>query len=375
MAGIYLHIPFCRQACHYCDFHFSTSQKDQPDMTLAICRELELQKNYLKNEVVTTIYFGGGTPSMLTDAEFEKIFKTLNSHFNIKAREVTVEANPEDLTYDKLLALRQIGVNRLSIGIQSFDDKILSFLNRNHNGKAALESFELSRKAGFSNISIDLIYAIPGQPVEVLEKNIQDALLLNPEHISAYSLTIEKQTVFGNWHSKGKLTSVGDDVAAVEMERLADRLAASGYEQYEVSNFGKPGFHSMHNSNYWKQEKYLGVGPSAHSYDGISRQFNVRNNSEYMKALKDDKLSFQREVLTIEDNVNEYLMTTLRTQWGCDMSYLRKEFAYDLTATHHDYLETLFKENLAAIENDFLKLTSKGRLLADKIASDLFMIN
>jgi oxygen-independent coproporphyrinogen III oxidase len=344
-------------------------------MVTAIKRELTLQQSYLGGEEVETIYFGGGTPSILSAADICSILSTISGTFKISANpEVTLEANPDDLTFEKLTDFRSLGINRLSIGIQSFDDSILSYLNRPHNSAAAVQCFTTARNTGFTNISIDLIYAIPSLSEEAWEKNIARAIALEPEHISSYSLTIEKKTVFGNWLDHGKLTAVKDDDAATQLEMLTDQLTRNGFDQYEVSNFGKPGFYSRHNSSYWRQEKYLGVGPSAHSYDGTSRQFNIKNNHLYVKAIGEETIPFEREILTREDRVNDYLLTTLRTSWGCNLDTLSAKFNYNLLGEHQNYLNNLLENELAKLDKNSLQLTNKGKLLADKIASDLFLI-
>lgn len=373
MAGIYLHIPFCRQACHYCDFHFSVDQEKKQQLVEAIARELRLQQAYLGGEAIHTVYFGGGTPSLLHEAEFDTLFHAIHNNFTIAPdAEVTVEANPDDLTPEKLRRLKDVGVNRLSIGIQSFDDAVLQFLNRAHNGQAAIRSVEQAQHLGFSNISIDLIYAIPGQEHTAWLSNIDQAVQLNPQHISSYSLTIEQKTVFGRWAEKGKLKPVDDELAAVQLEMLVETLGRHGYEQYEVSNFARPGYRSRHNSSYWQQQKYLGVGPSAHSYDGASRQYNLSNNHLYLKALDEGKIPFTREVLTREDQVNDYLLTTLRTAWGADLAWLKNTLNHDVMTLHGPYITALLDKGLATMHQNRLVLTKPGKLLADKISSDLF---
>lgn len=375
MSGIYLHIPFCRQACHYCDFHFSTNLENQNDVIAALKRELFLRKQYLDNEPVKTIYFGGGTPSVLSSAQLKELMTVIQHNFILEPEaEITLEANPEDLTIENLMVFQETGINRLSIGIQSFDPKVLKFINRSHNEEAAFTSFTLARKAGFKNISIDLIYSIPDQPDSIWLKNIHQAIDLQPEHISSYSLTIEERTVFGRWHEKGKLKSIDDEDAARQLEILMKEMDQAGYEQYEISNFSKPGFQSKHNSSYWKREPYLGIGPSAHSYNGSSRQYNVSNNYEYLKNLNLDIVPFVREELSREDKINDFLLTSLRTSWGADLSILRLEMNYDVLKVHSAYLKKLLDENFIRIENDFLTLTNKGKLLADKISSDLFLV-
>ncbi len=375
MAGIYLHIPFCKQACYYCDFHFSTNLSTKRELVEAIARELTLQKDYVNRERINTIYLGGGTPSMLDAEELELLFTTIHKNFSVnEAAEITLEANPDDLSLPRLRQLRSQGVNRLSIGIQSFDDKVLQFLNRAHNGQSAVSCIEEARNAGFQNISIDLIYAIPGQDDEAWKQNIVQAIRLSPEHISSYSLTIEDKTVFGRWAATGKLKVTEDDIAATQLETLVTLLEAADFAQYEVSNFARPGFESRHNSSYWKQERYLGVGPSAHSYNESSRQYNISNNAAYVRSMQQNIIPFTLESLTREDKINDFLLTTLRTQWGTDLKKLQELYQYDLLADHRQYIESLCEQKFALLRNDTLLLTKSGKLLADKIASDLFML-
>lgn len=340
----------------------------------AICKELILQKEYLQHQPLKTIYYGGGTPSILSDGELQLIQKTILSHYDLKETiEVTLEANPDDLSLEKLVQLKKIGINRLSIGIQSFDDNVLSFLHRVHDKKMAIETFQNARDVGFSNISIDLIYAIPGQDHDQWRKNIELAIALQPEHISAYSLTIEEKTVFGKWSATGKLNKVPDEIAAIQMESLVTILEGNGYDQYEVSNFCRPEFQAVHNSNYWKGDHYLGVGPSAHTYNGVSRQYNIGNNHQYIRSIANGKIPFESEMLTREDKINEYLLTTLRTSWGCDLQKLEADLQHDVRKSHHSYLNQLLQNELASLSGDNLTLTKKGMMLADKIASDLFV--
>lgn len=376
MAGLYIHIPFCKQACYYCDFHFSTQQSQRSDLIRFIARELELQRDYLQGEMLGTLYFGGGTPSLLTESEFEILFTTIHKHFSVApTAEVTLEANPDDLTPEKLAILKSAGINRLSIGIQSFDEEILKFLNRAHNPQQALESVAQARQFGFSNINIDLIHSIPGQDDQLLMKNLEVALSLSPEHISAYSLTIEEKTVFGRWSARGKLTPVAEDQAAYQFERVMDTLTAKGYRHYEISNFCKPGYESKHNTSYWQQKHYLGVGPSAHSYNGVSRQYTISNNQLYAKALSADKIPFEREILSREDNINEYLFTSLRLDTGCSLSLLKNQYDYDLRQAQGSYLTRLLDQQLATLHHDQLILTRAGKLLADQISSEFFVLN
>lgn len=375
MAGLYLHIPFCKQACYYCDFHFSTNQSQKAELVEQISHELYLQRNYLQAEPIETIYFGGGTPSLLTPKDLEILFSSIYKYYPVAENpEITLEANPDDLTPEKLTEIRLAGINRLSIGIQSFDEKILRFLNRAHSAQEALLCLDAAQEAGISNLSIDLIYSIPGQDDDVLRKNLAAAMKLKPTHISAYSLTLEEKTVFGRWANHGKLTAMEENLSASQFEMVMDTLTHHGYRHYEISNFCLPGFESKHNTSYWQQKKYLGVGPSAHSFDKDSRQFNISNNPLYVKALLDDRIPFEREVLTRENKINEYLFTSLRTDRGCSLTYLSKQLQYDLAKNNSRYLDQLSKEKLIEITDETLVLTRAGKLIADRIASDLFAV-
>lgn len=375
MAGIYLHIPFCKQACYYCDFHFSTNQRYVKEMAEALCKELKLQKDYLQSEPIKTIYFGGGTPSLLTEEQLKWILDIIKANYHVaNDPEITLEANPDDLTLEKLGSLYRIGINRLSIGIQSFNQDVLKYLNRAHDHGQALRCFENARKAGFNNISIDMIYAIPADSHDNWHRDLDQALELQPEHISSYSLTIEPKTTFGNWLRKGNMPPIDEEFSASQFEILMERLARAGYEQYEVSNFCKPGYYSRHNSGYWKQEKYLGIGPSAHSYDGVNRRFNLSNNPKYMKAIAESEIPYEEDILTDADRINEYLLTTLRTKWGANLRKMAQEWKYDLLNEQEKYLEHLFAKNYAIVADNHLKLTRSGFLLADKISSDLFKV-
>lgn len=374
MAGIYIHIPFCRQACHYCDFHFSVNQEIKGELVKAIAKELLLQKEYLQGETVSTIYLGGGTPSLLDRQELDLILNTVRENYPVaKNAEVTLEANPDDLTPLKLKELKENGVNRLSIGIQTFNSVRLKFLNRAHDEALAIKSFYDAREAGFNNISIDLMYALPGETIEDLKIDVQKAIDLNPEHISCYSLTIEEKTAFGKWAASGKLKPESDEISASHLEIVMHELMEAGYEHYEISNFAKPGFYSNHNSNYWRGTKYLGVGPSAHSFNEVSRQYNTLNNHAYVKALQAGQIPFEQEILSRENKINEYILTSLRTSWGTDTDFIKQHFGYELLTENKDYLSSLLNKNLIKLEGSFLKLTDAGKLMADKISSDLFV--
>lgn len=373
MAGLYVHIPFCKQACHYCDFHFSTDTGTRIELVNALTHELALQKDYLGEEI-NTIYLGGGTPSILNRGELDTLFSVIRTHFTLAPHaEITLEANPDDLTKEKLKEICAIGINRLSIGIQSFDDNLLKYLNRVHDANGARRCLKYAREAGFSNISIDVIYAIPGLSQKIWKATLQEALHFLPEHISSYGLTIEERTVFGNWSKRGKLHPVDEENSAQQFEMLTDMLLQAGYGHYEISNFCKPGFHSRHNSSYWKQSRYLGIGPSAHSYNGESRQFNIRNNASYVRSIHKGIVPFEREMLTRENKINEYILTNLRTEWGCDLSFLKQHLDDDLLHRCGDNLSLLQQNGLIVIKNGILLLSRKGKLLADKIAEDLIV--
>jgi oxygen-independent coproporphyrinogen-3 oxidase len=373
MAGLYIHIPFCKQACYYCDFHFSTDQRHRSDLIVAIAKEIELQKNYLNNETLRTIYFGGGTPSLCSREEISFILETIYSMFPVgDLAEVTLEANPDDLSNEKLLELKKAGINRLSIGVQSFDDDVLRFLNRAHSSAHAAACLRHARSVGFENISLDLIYAIPDQNTAAWRKNVEEALSYSPEHVSSYSLTIEEKTVFGNLQNKGRFPMISEDVSAEQFEVLMEMMDHAQYDHYEISNFSKPGYHSRHNSSYWQQENYLGIGPSAHSYNGVSRQANVRNNTLYTQAIHRAEVPFEREELTRANQINEYILTTLRTSRGADLEKLNSDWHFDLRKKKAVYLSSLVDRGYASVDSGILKLTRTGKLLADKIAVDLF---
>lgn len=371
---LYIHIPFCRQACHYCDFHFSTSLKLKSEMVQAICREIELQKEYLQHKTLDSIYFGGGTPSLLEEQDFAQIFETIFKVFELKQQaEVTLEANPDDLTKEKLTLFKRFGINRLSIGIQSFDENHLKKINRIHTAQEAETCVKLSQDAGIHNLSIDLIYAIPAESHQIFEDDLQKATSLNLSHISAYCLTIEPKTVFGQWLKQGKIPSINDEFASQQFDLLVNHLAIYGFEQYEISNFAKDQQYAQHNTSYWQQEEYLGVGPSAHSFNYISRQYNIANNALYIRALDKNELPAEIEILSKEDQVNEYLLTGLRTKWGCNLNKLNQILEDDFIKMNKIVLGNQMDEGFLKIDNGVLLITAKGKLFADRIASDLFI--
>jgi oxygen-independent coproporphyrinogen-3 oxidase len=343
-------------------------------MVAAICREIALQKDYLAGETLESVYFGGGTPSLLEVADVGRIFDAVHAHFHVAdGAEITLEANPDDLSPAKIAGLAATPVNRLSIGIQSFHDPHLRFLNRAHSAREAADCIRLTQDAGLSNLSIDLIYAIPYPDHSVWEADLEKALALQVPHVSAYCLTIEPGTVFGNWLRRGKLPAPDEHFAAEQFERLVGGLGRHGYEQYEISNFAQPGWYARHNTNYWKNRKYLGVGPSAHSFDGAGRQYNVANNAQYLKAIKEGRVPGTPESLTPAESANEYIMTSLRTQWGCDTGYVQRQFGFDLLQLNRRYLGNCQQQNLLTIRDGVITLAAKGKLLADRIVADLFI--
>lgn len=375
MAGIYFHIPFCRQACHYCDFHFSTQTKSMDEMVKALLRETQARAEYLEGETVETIYFGGGTPSLLPTDDINRILDAVYTYYPVsKDAEITLEANPDDLTYLKILELARSPVNRLSIGIQSFRDQDLRWMNRAHSASQADYAVKCSQDRGFNNITIDLIYSIPEMSDRDWLENIRKAVDLDVQHISAYSLTIEPKTVFGHQWAKQELHAVDDAASSGHFLTLVHELTRSGFQHYEVSNFCLPGMESKHNSAYWKGKKYVGVGPSAHSFNGDSRQWNVSNNARYTQGWLNGTPHFEVEQLDQRTKLNEYLMTRLRTTWGVDLDYIHTTFGFDLWKIESDYLQQLLQDALMTKENSTLKLTTKGLLQADRIASELFIL-
>ncbi|SOC79795.1 oxygen-independent coproporphyrinogen-3 oxidase [Salinimicrobium sediminis] len=373
MAGIYIHIPFCKQACHYCDFHFSTSVKKKPEMVEAICKELELRKEEIGDEV-ETIYFGGGTPSLLSAEELQQIFKTIFSNYKVSEDpEITLEANPDDLTEEKIKMLAASGINRLSIGVQSFFEEDLKLMNRAHNAEEALESIKLAKQY-FKNISIDLIYGIPGMSNEQWKENLQIALDLGVPHISSYALTVEPKTALKSMIEKGKIAPAEEELAKEQYEMMIEVLSVAGFDNYEFSNFGKPGFFSRNNTAYWFGKPYLGIGPSAHSFNGFHRKWNISNNTIYIKALQKGEIPAEVEKLSIADRYNELVMTRLRTKWGIAVDEVERSFG----KKYKDYLlreaAKLLEDGLLEWNDSRLQVSKKGKFLSDGIAAELFWV-
>jgi oxygen-independent coproporphyrinogen-3 oxidase len=376
MPGLYLHIPFCKQACHYCDFHFSTSLGLKEQFVEAILKEMALRQHYLPDAstALETIYFGGGTPSLLTGAELARIFDAIQTHFTVSPQaEITLEANPDDLSPAKLAELVASPVNRLSIGLQSFHEPHLRLMNRAHSAQESGQAVRAAQAAGFENISVDLIYGVPAASHAIWEDDLARLLELGVPHVSAYALTIEPDTAFGRRLKKGTFVAPPEEFVAHQFETLLARLRAHGYEQYEISNFCQPGRESRHNANYWRGVPYLGLGPSAHSFDGRSRQYAVANNPQYVAAvLERGEVPATVEQLSPLDQANEYLLTTLRTSRGCDLAHLRDALGLDLLAGRADYLASLTTQGMATLAGGVLRLTDAGKLLADHITLELF---
>jgi oxygen-independent coproporphyrinogen-3 oxidase len=375
LAGIYIHIPFCKQACHYCDFHFSTSLKKKDEMVLAIAKEIAMRKNEFKNQTIETIYFGGGTPSLLNVSDLIFLINQVYSNYNVSQNtEITIEANPDDLSENRIIELSKTPINRLSIGIQSFFEEDLQLMNRAHNSAEAKKCLEIATQY-FDNISVDLIYGTPGMSNERWLENIKIALDLNIPHISSYALTVEPKTALHKFIKDGMMPQLDDAMAHEQFLILVDTLETNKFIHYELSNFGKENYFSKNNSAYWLGKKYIGVGPSAHSYDGKNRSWNLSNNGRYLKSISENTLPSETETLSKTDKYNEYIMTGLRTIWGVSLNKIESEFG-------EKYLKYLLKntqkyldDTKLILENNILRTTRKGKFFCDGIASDLFYLD
>jgi oxygen-independent coproporphyrinogen-3 oxidase len=386
LAGIYIHIPFCRQACFYCNFHFSTSGAYKKEMCECLVKEIILRRGSLKQnkpgdlailssaeEKIETIYFGGGTPSLLDESEIRDILDAIQKNYNVDAdAEITLEANPDDINEEKLLALKKSGINRLSIGIQSFVDRDLIWMNRAHNAEQALKSIVLAKDAGFDNFSIDLIFGTPGLTDNEWQKNIAMAVDLQIPHISSYALTVEPKTALQKMIESKKKENTDNEAQARQFVILMNTLRNAGYEHYEISNFAKPGYRSRHNSSYWKGEKYIGIGPSAHSFNGNERSWNKANNMIYMKSLQQNIIPFEKEILTEAQKLNEYIMTSLRTMEGMDLDVIEKKFSVNEKNRIENLLHSKVKNEYFLQEKNQVTLTDEGKLFADLISVTLF---
>jgi oxygen-independent coproporphyrinogen-3 oxidase len=374
MAGIYIHIPFCKKLCFYCDFYHVISTDDNSAFIDALLEEISVRQNYLGSETISTIYFGGGTPSVFSAKEIERIFVRLNELFTIETQcEISIELNPDDVNLMYLSDLKKLGINRISLGVQSWRDSDLKMLNRRHNSAQAAEALRAISGAGFENVTIDLIYGIPGMSLKDWEANLGFTFSFDINHLSAYHLTFEHGTVFGKMLKKGLVSEVEEEESASLFNILIEKAAAAGFIQYEISNFGKAGYFSIHNSNYWKQVNYLGLGPSAHSFNGYSRQWNIRNLKSYIKSINSGKTFFEREVLDIRARFNEYIMTSLRTMWGIDLDYVETMFEKE----GYDYVVNLAEKfrsyGLMKQDKKTLILTDQGKMISDNIISEFMM--
>lgn len=373
MAGIYLHIPFCRQACTYCNFHFTTSMRYKNDFVKALAKEAETEKEYLKGERINSIYFGGGTPSILEISNLEFLISNLFKNYTVAENaEISLEANPDDITSKRLSEWKDLGINRLSIGIQSFFEKELRWMNRAHNAERAVNSLQLARKE-FDNITIDLIYGSPLLTDEMWKQNVDRAIESGIPHLSCYALTVEEKTPLHKLINTNKTPNVDNDKQARQFLLLMQWLKEKDYDHYEVSNFAKPGFRSRHNSSYWKGEKYLGLGPSAHSYNEIERRWNVANNNLYIKSINEDCVQRETELLTSTQKLNELIMISLRTMEGLDLNKLEREFGIKERERIEKKVQKFATSNLVTLNNSVVQLTDEGMLRADGIASELFV--
>lgn len=372
MAGIYIHIPFCKQACHYCDFHFSTSLKYKDELLQSLAKEIHLQKDYLAGQTVETIYFGGGTPSLLSAGDVNKLLNAITDHHTVKTgAEITLEANPDDLDKAKVQAYKQTAINRFSIGIQSFFNEDLQWMNRVHRAAEAEAAVKRAQDAGFENITADLIYGYPLLTDQKWKYNLDKIFELDIPHVSSYSITVEPRTALASFISKKKTPEMSETQSAEQFITLMDAMQSNGFEHYEISNFSKPGRYSRHNSNYWKGVKYLGIGPSAHSFNGESRQWNVRNNGKYSQALESGHIPAEIEVLSETNRLNEYIMTSLRTMWGLnldELSSIAPASAYELLKAAQPF----FDKGWIRQNDKTIFLTQTGKLYADHIAAELF---
>lgn len=375
MAGIYIHIPFCKTRCSYCDFHSGTNFKLKNKLVDALCREIELRKDYLNNETIQTIYFGGGTPSLLEKEDLFNITNAIHSHFDTtQCAEMTIEANPDDLTEEYVRMLKSFHFNRISIGIQSFDNKELSLINRRHSAEKAIEAVKICQENGFDNISIDLIYGLPSQTLETWRENLHQAIQLNVQHISAYHLTYEKGTLIYKLARQKEIIPVNEDTSIDMFKELISTLEDADFEQYEISNFSKKAFRSQHNSSYWNEKKYIGIGPSAHSYDINSRQWNIDNTQKYITAIEKGLSFFNKEILTNEEKYNDFIITKLRTKEGINLSELEK-FGEKLQQYCIKNTQKWIQSGQLIIDNKQLALTKSGIFVSDSIFSDLIWIN
>ncbi|MGX9984926.1 radical SAM family heme chaperone HemW [Soonwooa purpurea] len=373
---IYIHIPFCKQKCSYCNFHFSTSLILKEEMLTSISKELKLRHSELQDKKIESLYFGGGTPSLLKPEEIGKIIDDVNHYFELdSAIEITLEANPDDLNNSFLKEIKNVGVNRLSIGTQSFFEEDLKLMNRAHSASEAESSIKRAQDFGLENISVDLIYGSPTSTMEEWKQNLLKIIELQVPHVSSYALTVEPKTILENWITKQKIKSPDEAFQNEAFFFMSEFLKENGFDHYEISNFGKPNFHSKHNSSYWAYKAYLGLGPSAHSYDGATlRSWNVANNTKYIKSISENILPIEREELSEKDRYNEMLMIGLRTQKGVDLVQFKNSFSSDLVSDFEKSIQQKLKDTILIIEHDRLRIPEEHWFMADGIASDLFLV-
>ena len=375
MAGIYIHIPFCKRRCIYCDFFSTIQSEKKPTYIHALCQELEMRKNYLEGEEIETIYLGGGTPSQLTEKELNKIFTSLYNIYKVKEdAEITLEANPDDLTPEYVSMLRRLPINRISMGIQTFQEETLKLLHRRHTARQAIEAFQRCREAGFRNISIDLMYGLPGETLKIWKEDLQQAIALHPEHISAYHLIYEEGTALWKLRDEHQVEEADEDLSVTLFKNLIDELKQAGYQHYEISNFCLPGLHSRHNSSYWTGKKYLGCGPSAHSFNGSSRQWNIASLDNYLKGIASGKPNYEIEELDLYTRYNDFVITSIRTCWGMSLSRLRSEYGEELYSYCLRMAKSHLEQGVLEIEEDTLRLTQEGIFISDGIMSDLLFV-
>ena len=375
MAGIYIHIPFCKRRCIYCDFFSTTQSEKKAEYVHALVHELEMRKDYVGEEEIETIYLGGGTPSQLSQEELEEIFAYIYKVYKVTPdAEITLEANPDDLTPEYVSMLRSLPINRISMGIQTFQEETLKLLHRRHTARQAIEAFRRCREAGFQNISIDLMYGLPGETLETWEQDLQQAIDLHPEHISAYHLIYEEGTTLWNLREQNKVEEAEEELSLSLFKTLIERLTKAGYQHYEISNFCLPGLHSRHNSSYWTGKKYLGCGPSAHSFDGISRQWNVASLGKYLEGIRSNQLDFELEELDLYTRYNDFVITSIRTCWGMPLAQLRTTYGETLYNYCLRMAKPHIEQGVLEIKEDTLKLTPQGIFISDGIMSDLLWI-
>lgn len=375
MSGIYFHIPFCKKRCNYCDFYKSTDLTFIKSYIIALKSEMKNRLDYLVDKEINTIYFGGGTPSLLTPFDIEDLLLNCKRLFNlVNNLEITIEANPDDLSIEYLKQLKDIGINRLSIGIQSFSDVYLQFMGRRHSSSQAIMAVKNAQNIGFDNISVDLIYGIPGMSFQQWQENLKEVFELNIQHISAYHLTYHEDTTFWNELKNGKISEIDEENSFKQFNELIELTEVNGFVQYEVSNFSKEGFYSKHNSSYWKQQEYIGLGPSAHSYNGFSRQWNVSDVKKYIELISMNETHFEVEQLSVKDQFNDYIITSLRTIWGVDLGFIKQKYG-DKYLQHTLDVSTKYI-NSALIEkvNNVIRLTKKGIFISDGIITDLMIL-